>query len=155
MKIEYEYSFGLPKKIVWKYIKDEKVLQNSLPGCKSFVEVSRGIYQAALDVKIGPLQDLFTLEIRISDEKPPSFLLMQVKGKGNIGEFVGTADLFIKDYQGAVMLIFKAEADAAGAIAMAGQEIINKAANKGLETFFQKAEKEIKKRLYHLKRGGR
>ncbi|MBT2728341.1 hypothetical protein J7E63_15520 [Bacillus sp. ISL-75] len=40
MKLEYEYTFGLPRNIVWKYIKDEKVLQSSLPGCKSFSEVT-------------------------------------------------------------------------------------------------------------------
>lgn len=155
LKIECDYTFGLPKNIVWKYIKDEKVLRNSLPGCRSFVESSRGIYQAELEINIGPIQDLFTLEIRLDEEKPSSFYRLDVKGKGSIGELLCKADLFIKELQGTSKLTCMAEAQVTGALALAGQRVLETGVNKGLDTFFQKVEKEIKRNFYHLKRGGR
>jgi hypothetical protein len=155
LKIEYDYCFGLPRKIVWKYIKDEKVLGNSLPGCKSFVESSGGVYHAELEINIGPIQDLFTLEIRLDEEKPSSFYRLHVKGKGNLGEIVGKADLFIKENRGTANLTCKAEAQVTGAMALVGQSVLDTGANKGLESFFQKVEKEIKRSLYKMKRGGR
>ncbi|MEH7356136.1 SRPBCC domain-containing protein [Neobacillus drentensis] len=155
MKIEYEYTFGLPRKIVWKYLMDKKVLRKAIPGCKSFVESSRGVYEAELEIKIGPLQDLITLEIRLDDQKPPSSFRMYVKGKGNIGEIVGKADLFMKESRSVSKLTCKAEAEVTGALALAGQRVLDSGAHKGLDNFFQTVEKEIKRTLYQLKRGGR
>lgn len=153
MKIEYDYTFGLPRNIVWKYIKDEKVLRNSLPGCKSFVESSSGVYQAEVEINLGPIQDLFILEVRLDEEKPPSFYRMNVKGRGNLGEIVGNADLFIKEeFQGTAKLTFRAEGAVTGALALAGQRVLEGGANKSLENFFQKVEKEIKRSFYYLKR---
>lgn len=155
MKIEYEYTFGLPRNIVWKYIKDEKVLRNSIPGCKSFIETSKGVYQAELEIKMGPIQDLFILEIRLEEKKSASLYRLHVKGTGNIGEIAGKADLYIKDFEGTANLHCKAEAQVTGAIALAGQRFLDSGANKNMETFFQKVEKEIKRTLYYLKRRSR
>ncbi|MFL6554704.1 MAG: CoxG family protein [Bacillus sp. (in: firmicutes)] len=155
MKIEYDYTFGLPRNIVWKYIKYEKVLRNSIPGCKSFRETSEGVYNAELEIKIGPIQDLFTLEIRLAENKSTSSFRLQVKGTGNLGAITGKADLFIKDQQGAAKLNCKAEAEVTGALALAGQRVLEGGANKSLETFFQKVEKEIKMSLFYLRKKGR
>jgi uncharacterized protein len=155
LKVEYGYTFGLPRNMVWKYIKDEKVLRNSIPGCKSFRETSKGVYHAELDVKLGPLQDIFTLEIRLDENKSASSLRLQVRGKGNVGEIAGKADLYLKDQQGAAKLNCKAEAEVTGALALAGQRVLEGGANKNLDTFFQKVEKEIKRSLYYLKKKGR
>ncbi|WP_066062146.1 SRPBCC domain-containing protein [Neobacillus soli] len=154
MKIEYEYRFGLPRNIVWRYLKDENVLGNSLLGCKSFVESSTGVYQAELDINIGPIQDSFTLEIRREQEKPPLFYQLHVKGNGNLGEIDAKADLFIKEFQESAILISRIDTQVTGALALAGQRVLDAAAKKGLEACFQKMEMEIKRDLYKLKRGG-
>ncbi|PEQ83344.1 carbon monoxide dehydrogenase [Bacillus sp. AFS006103] len=153
MKIEYDYTFGLPMNVVWKYIKDENVLRNSLPGCKSFMETSKDVYQAQLEVNMGPIQDLFSVKIRLNEMQSSSLIHLQVKGAGNIGEIVGNADLFIKDIKGTTKLNCTAEAQVTGALALAGQRVIEGGANKGMESFFQTLEKEIKRKLYMQRRG--
>lgn len=155
MRIEYEYTFGLPKSIVWKYLKDEKVLRNSLPGCQSFLEVSRGVYRAELKINMGPIQDLFALEIRLHEKKSSSLIQLQVKGTGKMGDVAGNADLYLKDQQASTPLKCIVDAQVTGALALAGQRLLEDGANKGLETFFQKVEKDIKRQLYYLKRKGR
>ncbi len=153
VKIVYDYTFALPRNVVWKYIKDENVLRSSLPGCKSFIETSKDVYQAQLAVNMGPIQDLFSLEIRLNEMKSSSLIQLQAKGTGNIGEIVGIADLFIKDLQGTTKLNCQAEAQVTGALALAGQRVLEGGANKGLESFFQIVEKEIKRKLYMHRRG--
>ncbi|MDF2791099.1 MAG: hypothetical protein K0S80_4201 [Neobacillus sp.] len=155
LKIEYHYTFGLPRNIVWKYIKDEKVLRNSIPGCKSFIEKSKGVYQAELEINMGPIQDLFALEIRIEEKKSADLYRLHVKGAGNFGEIAGKADLIIKDVQGTADLHCRAEAQVTGALALAGQRFLENGANKSMEIFFQKVEKEIKRTIYYLKRKSR
>lgn len=154
MKIEYDYTFGLPKNLVWKYIKDEKVLKSSFPGCQSFSEISKGVYQADLEINMGPIQDHFSLEIRLNEKKTSSIIQLHVTGTGTIGEIVGTAELYFNEQQGTTELNCKAEAQITGALALAGQRILEGGANKGLVTFFQTLEKEIKRQLY-MKRMGR
>ncbi|MEH7072656.1 CoxG family protein [Neobacillus drentensis] len=155
MRLEYDYTFGLPRNIVWKYIKDEQVLRNALPGCKSFSEVSKGRYQAELEVNIGPIHDRFALEIRLIENKSSSLIQLQVKGTGNLGDIAGNADLYLKDQQGSTPLKCIADARVTGALALGGQRLLEGGANSGLETFFQKVEKDIKIQLYYLKRKGR
>lgn len=155
LKIEYEYTFGLPRNLVWKYLMDEKVLRNALPGCKSFVERSKGVYEADLDINIGPLQDAITLEIRLNDQKPPSSFRMNVKGKGNVGEVVGTANIRLQERGSDSLVTCKAEAKVSGALAVAGQRLLESGATKGLNSFFQTVEKEIKRTIYQVKKGGR
>lgn len=155
VRIEYDYTFGLPRNIVWKYIKDETVLRNSLPDCQSFSEVSSGVYRAELEIKMGPIQDHFALEIRLHEKKLSSLIQLQVKGTGKIGDIAGKADLYLKDQQATTPLKCIVDAKVTGALALAGQRLLEDGANKGLEIFFQKVEKDIKRQLYYLKRKGR
>lgn len=154
MNITYEYRFGLPRNIVWKLIKDEKVLRNALPGCKSFAETSKGVYLAELDVNIGPLQDVMKLEIRLHENMPSTYQL-RVNGKGTVGEIVGKADLVITDDDGGSKITCKADAEVTGALALAGKRILDTGATKGLDSFFQNVEKQIKRSIYEMRRNGR
>lgn len=152
MKVEYEYTFGLPGPIVWKFIKDETILHNSIPGCKSFVESSKRLYDAEIEIKAGPIQDLFKLKIRRMKEKSPTFYQLQVKGNGDLGEIEGTVDLDIQGFQGGAKLTCKAEAEVTGKMTAVGQRFLEGGANKGLKSFFQSLEKEIKRSLYQSRR---
>lgn len=149
MKIEVNHTFGLPRNIVWKYLRDEVVLKNSIPNCRSLREISKGIYQAEIDIQLGPIKDIFKLEVRVVKEKQPSFYQLQVKGSSKIGEIKGTAILQINEDS---KLTGKADADISGTLAAASDLVLNRK-NKGIERFFQTVEKEIKKKLYLQRRG--
>jgi uncharacterized protein len=153
LKIEYQYNIGLPRKIVWKYIKDEKVLGNAIPSCRTFVQRSTGLYQAEMEIILGPLKDVFAIEVKIEKEKMPSYYHLTLKGKGNLGEINGKADLFLSDHQGNTQLNIQAEANVTGTLSGAAERFLNSGANKGIEKFLQSLEKEMKKNLYLLRKG--
>ncbi|MEH7177624.1 CoxG family protein [Neobacillus vireti] len=153
MKIEYQHIFGLPRKIVWKYIKDEKVLRNTIPNCKSLVQVANGFYQAQVDIQLGPLKDVFELEVKVEKEKSPAFCHVFLKGKGNLGEFTGKADVILNDHQGGTKVNIHSDVEITGALAGAAQRVLNGGANKGVEKFLYSLEKEIKKNLYLIRKG--
>jgi carbon monoxide dehydrogenase subunit G len=153
LKIEYQHSFGLPKKVVWKYIKDEKVLGRAIPSCRKFVQSRNGVYQAEIDINIGPLKDVLTLEVNLEKEQAPSYYHLLLKGKGNLGEISGNADLFFKDQQGSTQLNIHADVKVTGVLSGAAERVISGGANKGIEKFFLSVEKEIKKNLYLLRKG--
>ncbi|MDQ1003082.1 carbon monoxide dehydrogenase subunit G [Neobacillus niacini] len=153
MKIEYQHTFGLPRKVVWKYIKDEKVLGSAIPSCRTFVQSSKGFYQAEIDVNIGPLKDVFTLEVSLEKEQVPSYFQLLLKGRGNLGEISGNGEIFFNDQQGSTQLNIRAEVKVSGTLSGAAERVISGGANKGIEKFFLSVEKEIKKNLYLLRKG--
>jgi uncharacterized protein len=153
LKIEYQHTFGLPKKVVWKYIKDEKVLANAIPNCRTFVQSTTGIYQAEIDINIGPLKDTFTLDVKLEKEKAPFYYHLRLKGKGKLGEVSGKAILVLNDKQGSTQLDIQAEVNVTGTLSGAAERVISGGANKGIEKFFLSVEKEIKKNLYLLRKG--
>ncbi len=153
MKIKYHHAFDLPKTIVWKYIKDADVLRKAFQGCKRFEEPSEGIYQAEIAVNWGPIKDVFILDIRTIEEQDPSTYRLLMKGKGNLGEIHGKGMIVMKGSQGTSKLSFLAEGEATEALGFAVQRFLNAGAEKMLGSFFGKIEKEIKHKLYQLKRG--
>ncbi|MFZ7944797.1 CoxG family protein [Neobacillus sp. 19] len=155
MKIEHKYTFGLPRNIVWKYLMNKDVLKKSIPGCRKFVERSKGVYDAEVEMSIGPLQDVFTLEIRIGDQEKPSSFRLYMQGKGGVGEIHGTADMLLQESGSSTKVNCLAEAQITGALALIGERIQESGAKKGLDSFFQTVEKEIKGTLYQLRRSGR
>ena len=157
MEIEYQYRFGLPKTIVIKYIQNEEVLRNSLPGCKSFTKTSSGIYTGEMEINLGPLQDLFTLEVEIVDDKTPSLIKLKINGNGHLGQIEGNAVLMFKENQnqGLTQLTCRAAGKASGALGLAGKKLLDSGAAKGLENFFQQLEKEMKRKVYQTKRRNR
>lgn len=153
MKIEYQHTFGLPRKVVWKYIKDEKVLGNAIPNCRTFVQNSNGHYRAEIDISIGPLKDVFTLEVTTEKEQAPSYYHLLLKGNGNLGKINGKAHVFFHEQQGSTQLTIQADVNVTGTFAGAAERAINGGTNKGIEKFFLSLEKEMKKNLYLLRKG--
>jgi uncharacterized protein len=153
LKIEYQHTFGLPRKIVWKYIKDEKVLGNAIPNCRTFVKTTTGLYRAEVDINIGPLKDVFALEVNLDKEQASSYYHLLLQGKGNLGEISGDTHLFFNDQQGSTQLTIQAEVKVTGTMSGAAERVINGGANQGIQRFFLNLEKEIKKNLYLLRKG--
>jgi carbon monoxide dehydrogenase subunit G len=153
VKIEYSYTFGLPRKIVWTHIKVAPILKKALKGCKEFEEINSGTYRAMVDINLGPIQDVFELEIVRAKEKSPSSYELMVKGKGKLGEIQGKGNLHFLESQGFTKMNLDAEAELTGSLAVVGKKMLEGSARKGLESFFQHVEKEIKRSLYLQKRG--
>ena len=152
MEIGYEYRFGLPRTFVLKYIKKEKVLKDALPKCKSISEKAAGYYLAELEINLGPIQDIVMLEIQLDEEKAPNFLHLKITGHGNMGQINGSAILLLEENQGGTKLTCKAKGQLTGALGLTGKRLLENGASKGLESFFQNLEKQIKRRIYELKK---
>jgi carbon monoxide dehydrogenase subunit G len=152
VEIEYQYRFGIPRAMVWKDIKNEQVLKKALSGCKSFAEISTGLYLGEIQMNVGPIQDLFKVEIKVVEELAPSLLRLKLKGKGNLGQMNGEALLMFTEVHGVTQLALKAKGELSGALGLAGNRLLDGGATKGIDNFFQQLEKEIKRKIYERKR---
>jgi uncharacterized protein len=138
--------------LVWKWIKAETVLRNSITGCRSFKETSNGTYQGLFDIQFGPINEVFSLEVWRVQEKRPSLYRFQLKGKSNLGEIKGKMDLFFIERDGATALTIKADAQLTGNLAITSELIEGGLRNISIERFFKKFEKEMKKAILFSRR---
>jgi carbon monoxide dehydrogenase subunit G len=147
LKIEYIYSFDLPRDVVWRYIQDQQVLRSALPGCQSFEEISPGTYLAEMGLNVGPIKGLFTTEVQQTDQKPPSSYRLIIKGKGKPGEVEATADMFIEEVRDVSQVTCVADVEVTGILASVGQRVMGGVAKIILGQFFKAVEKEMKKEI--------
>ncbi|WP_233274989.1 CoxG family protein [Calidifontibacillus oryziterrae] len=145
LKIEYTYKFALPKSTVWTYIQDEDVLRNSLPGCKSFEEITSDVYVAELGLNTGPVKGLFAAEVQQTDQIPPNSYRLHVKGKGKPGEINAIAEMFLEETGDSTEVACIAEVEVTGLLAAVGQRVLGGVAKVILGQFFKAAEKEMVK----------
>jgi uncharacterized protein len=155
LKVEYHYTFTLPRKLVWKWIKEESVLRNSITSCRSFKETSNGAYKGLFDIQLGPINEIFSVEFWRVQEKKPSFYRFQLKGKSNLGEIKGKMDLFFMERDGATALTIKADAQLTGNLAIASEFMEEGLRNISVERFFTKFEKEMRKAIHFSRKKGR
>lgn len=151
MKIDYTYSFDLPRDIVWKYIQDKEVLRHSLPGCKTFEEKDDGIYYSEMGLSVGPVKGLFTSEVKQVNQEPPSFYRLLVKGKGKPGEIDAIANMQLDEETAETTKVTcSAEVQVTGILASVGQRVMGGVAKVILGQFFKSAQAEMKKQLSAL-----
>jgi uncharacterized protein len=143
---------SLPRKVAWKWIKSDKVMRNSITGCRSFYEIASGVYHGEIEVKFGPIHDVFTLEIKRVQEKMPSFMLLEVKGRGKLGMVQGKAELQLQDVEGATKLTLNADVEVTGTLSLAADRLVNSESNKVIENFIKRLEREIKKGIYQARK---
>jgi uncharacterized protein len=155
LKVEYHYSFNLPRKLVWKWIKDVKVIRNSIASCKSFDETEKGIFQGLFDIQFGLIQDVFSLEIRRIQEKKPSFYHFHYKGKSKLGEIQGEINLFLVEKERACDVNLKATAQLTSSLPIAEQYMTDGALNPYIEKFFKRLDKEMRKAILDSRRKNR
>lgn len=137
----------MPREIVWKYIQDEQVLRNALPGCQSFEKIGDGLYAAEMGIHVGPIKGLFATEVQQTNQKPPSSYRLIIKGKGKPGEIHATADMFIKEERNTSQVTCLVDFEAAGFLASFGQKVMGGVAKIIFGQFFKAAEKEMRNEI--------
>lgn len=146
MKIETSHTFkGVSAEEVWKALQNKEVLQQALPGCKSFTEVEPDVYHSELGINVGPVKGMFTAEVRQVDKDEPSFYRLLVKGTGKPGEIDADAGISLEDSETGTILTCSADVKVTGVLASVGQRVMNGVAKLLMGQFFKDIEKEAKK----------
>ena len=81
MKIEKTFTVDAPQEQVWAFITDAERIAPCIPGCEGAREIAPGTYQAAINVKVGPIRTTFQVEIEQTEDRPPEFAAYVTKGE--------------------------------------------------------------------------
>jgi len=124
---------------VWAKLNDPDVLKACIPGCEQLDMTSQSEFQAVATVKVGPVKARWKGKVRLSDLDPPNSYRISGEGEGGVAGFAkGGAKVSLADQDGGTRLSYDVEAQIGGKLAQLGQRLINSAAKKTADDFFEK-----------------
>ncbi|MGB7256447.1 MAG: carbon monoxide dehydrogenase subunit G [Pseudolabrys sp.] len=139
MTMTGEVQLPAPRATVWEKLNDAETLKACIPGCEELNKTSDTEFQAVAVTKIGPVKARFKGNVQLTDLDPPNGYRISGQGDGGVAGFAkGGATVKLADKDGGTLLSYNVEAQIGGKLAQLGQRLVNGAAKKVADEFFQK-----------------
>ena len=137
MTMTGEYQLPVPPQTVWEKLNDPATLKAAIPGCEQLDKTSDTEFQAVATTKIGPVKAKFKGKVTLSEIDPPNGYRISGQGDGGVAGFAkGGATVKLAPKDGGTLLTYTVEAQIGGKLAQLGQRLINGAAKKVADDFF-------------------
>jgi carbon monoxide dehydrogenase subunit G len=124
MKVEGTYTFDAPRDEVWTAMLDPDVLANTLPGVQQLEKTGENVYKAAMKIRIGPVQGIYTGTVNLSDLNPPEYLQLHVDGRGAPGFVKGDGHIRLEVQGEQTIMLYGGDAQVGGRLASVGQRLM-------------------------------
>ena len=139
MQMQDSQRIPASKAKVWAALNDPEVLKKCIPGCQSLEMNSPTEMTATVVFKVGPVKATFGGKVTLSDLDPPNSYRISGEGEGGVAGFAkGGAKVSLSDSGSGTLLTYDVEAQIGGKLAQLGQRLVNGAAKKVADDFFQK-----------------
>ena len=139
MTMNGEVQLAAQPQTVWEKLNDTETLKACIPGCEQLDKISDTEFQAVATQKIGPVKAKFKGKVTLSDLDPPNGYKISGQGDGGVAGFAkGGATVRLAPKDGGTLLSYTVEAQIGGKLAQLGQRLINGAAKKVADDFFEK-----------------
>jgi uncharacterized protein len=147
MEIVGEERIEAPREAVWAALNDTEVLKSCVPGCQSIEWMSPTELLAQIKLKLGILSVGLTVEIALSNIRPPEHYTINAEGKGGVAGFgKASADITLMEDGDATVLHYRTGAEIGGRVAQMGSRFIGSAAQKLATRFFSHLNTVVQKR---------
>jgi carbon monoxide dehydrogenase subunit G len=144
MTMTGEYQLPASQQAVWEKLNDPAVLKACIPGCQELEKTGDNGFKAIATIKIGPVKATFKGAVTLSDIDPPNGYKISGQGEGGVAGFAkGGAVVKLAPKDGGTLLTYNVEAQIGGKLAQLGQRLVNGAAKKVADDFFQNFVKAV------------
>jgi hypothetical protein len=121
----------------WAALNDPEMLKACVPGCESIDRASDTEYLVQMTARVGPVSAKFKGKMTLSNLNPPHSYSIAFEGQGGVAGFAkGGADVSLTPEGHATRLSYKVKANVGGKLAQIGSRLVDAAANKVANDFF-------------------
>jgi carbon monoxide dehydrogenase subunit G len=123
----------------WKALNDPDMLRACVPGCESITRVTDNEYQVQMTARVGPVSAKFRGRLSLFDIKPPQSYSLAFEGQGGPAGFAkGAAQVRLTAVSPhETKLSYEVKANVGGKLAQIGSRLVDAAAKKVADEFFQ------------------
>jgi uncharacterized protein len=128
---------------VWSLLTDASRLARLLPGCERLDPDGPDRFKAAVKFGIAAISGKYAGMLEFAQKKPPHSLVLKMDGRGLPGFVKGEGRIELAAKGGETELTYTGEAQVGGLIASVGQRMLDAAARKIVQQFFDSAKAEL------------
>ena len=144
MKIEGRRLLpGTPEQ-VWALLTDPTRLAKCLPGCEKLEPDGPDRYKASINFALAAISGKYSGSLELAEKKPPRSLRMRLDGKGIPGFVRGEGLVELTPKKDQTELSYAGEAQIGGMVAAVGQRLLDLAARKLIQQFFESVVDELR-----------
>ena len=138
MQLTNQQALPATPQQAWEALNDIELLKQSIPGCESISATSDTSFEVLVAAAIGPVKARFKSKLQLLDVVPPQSYTMQFDGQGGPAGFgKGTAKVRLEPAtDGTTVLHYDVHAQVGGKIAQVGSRLVDMAAQKIAQDFF-------------------
>jgi carbon monoxide dehydrogenase subunit G len=145
---------GTPEQ-VWDLLNDPQRLAKCLPGCERLEPDGPDRYKVAINFALAVISGKYTGSVEVSQKKPPRSLHMRLEGQGTPGFVKGDGQLELSEKNGQTEVRYSGQAQVGGLVASVGQRMVDVAARRVIQQFFESAATQLKAATAKNSTGGR
>jgi len=139
MELAQSVTLPAPREHVWRCLNDVQVLRRCIPGCDGLELVGPEQYAVQMVAAVGPIKARFAGKLALKDVSPPHGYSIEFEGQGGIAGYgKGTARVTLADEGARTVLTYAVQAHVGGRVAQLGSRLVDAAARKLADAFFQK-----------------
>lgn len=143
MKLQGSQVLPGSRQQVWDLFNDPERLAKLLPGCERLEPAGENRYKVAMRFALAAFSGAYSGTVELSEQHPPKSFRMRVEGKGAPGFMKGEGRLELAEKGKQTEVRYEGEALVGGLIAAVGQRMIEAAAKKILQQFFDSAARQL------------
>jgi uncharacterized protein len=128
---------------VWSLLTDASRLARLLPGCERLEPDGPDRFKAAVKFGIAAITGKYAGSLEFAEKKPPHSLVLKMDGKGLPGFVKGEGRIEFTSNAAGTELTYSGDALVGGLIASVGQRMLDAAARKIVQQFFDSAKAEL------------
>lgn len=143
MRVQGTHVLPGTRQQVWELLNDPDRLAKLLPGCQGLEPAGPNRYKVAIKFAMAAFSGAYSGSVELSEQVPPKSMRMRVEGKGAPGFMKGEGRLELAEKGKQTEVRYDGEAQVGGLIAAVGQRMIEAAAKKILQQFFESAARQL------------
>ncbi|WP_454719972.1 MULTISPECIES: CoxG family protein [Cupriavidus] len=141
MEMTQSRQLPVAQQAAWEALNDTALLKQCIPGCESIEPDgdAGNAYLLALTAAVGPVKARFKGRMALQDVQAPDSYTIQFDGQGGAAGFgKGSARVTLAPGDGHTLLTYTVHAQVGGKIAQIGSRLVDAAARKMADAFFDR-----------------
>ena len=140
MNLTGQQTLPVTQAKAWAALNDTAMLQAAVPGCEAITPTGENAFDVLMAVSIGPVKAKFKGKLQLADLEPPNRYRLSFEGSGGAaGHGKGQAQVCLHALSPhETELRYEVTASVGGKLAQIGSRLVDAAAQKLAEDFFQR-----------------